>query len=49
VRNEQADPDSAGSVAGTDYEPPILIDFGSVFEKTEGNANGSGDDNGQRN
>ncbi|HEX5401566.1 MAG TPA: lasso RiPP family leader peptide-containing protein [Pseudonocardiaceae bacterium] len=49
MRDEQADPESAGPIPGTDYEPPMLIDFGTVFEKTEGSSGGSSDDSGQRN
>lgn len=31
-----------------DYEPPVVFDFGSVFEVTRGSSGGADDDNGQK-
>jgi hypothetical protein len=31
-----------------DYEPPILVDFGLVFEVTNGSGDGAVDNNGQK-
>jgi hypothetical protein len=43
------DPPSSARTSENQYEPPAVLDFGTVFETTHGNKQGGADSNGQEN
>jgi hypothetical protein len=47
MAREDIEADHVSTLGNRDYEPPVVFDFGSVFDVTRGNGSGSEDDNGQ--
>jgi hypothetical protein len=48
VNDDKIDPQDSSPVADLDYEPPAVVDLGTVFDVTQGNASGSQDEGDQR-